>query len=223
LEFNIAGVTHFTFVISYSAGFTGGSTTARPTATDEYVVGSSYLVSDFGAAQAMGANVMKTTSGKCTRIFISAQSGIYKGVFIFEEPKNVPSWWDKPYIACAKGGTAGGGFPFTYGNFNTAANLVAEVETWNGAAYVTAEGAGDVLGKSTQFSTADYNNEWICGTVGLLASSANPRGFLGEMRDIWWVSDDLPDGTYMPSDGSKQFVVIGDILQPWDGSAIVFD
>jgi hypothetical protein len=211
----------FTYVISYSGSFTGGSSAARPTAPDEWSIGEVEFAYNPGGPPSGtgGANVMKTTSGKCTRVYTSNAGGAQHNMWIIEEPKNISAWWTTPYI------TFIGRTLFTYANFCDLAGLRNECNDWYLTnLYSTSEGSGNnALGRLALFSTADYNGEWICGTIGLVCYASSVKGWFGDIRDMWWVSDDLAKGTYMPGDGSRDFVVLGNILQPWDRSVIIFD
>jgi hypothetical protein len=209
-----------TAVVSPSGSFTGGSLTARPVASDECSFGTvSHFPQGGSTVSGSGGYVLKTSNGKCTRIYSSTSGNVEYCMWLIEEPKNTPTWWTAPWIAYMGARNR----YVTYQSFVEAASFYARCDSVFFPMYATTEGAGDSLGQYPSFGTADYNNEWFCGTIGLLANDASRKGWLGEIRDMWWVSDDLPRGTYMPGDGSRDFVVLGNILQPWDGSAIIFD
>ena len=54
--------------------------------------------------------------------------------------------------------------------------------------------------------------------VGVVCLEAGARGQLGIMPDLWWAPQSMNQGSTFPSDGSRQFIKIGDLIYPWDGS-----
>lgn len=210
------------FYVSHSGAFVNGTITNRPTATDEQFVNYN-TQSSWGPGTnlvSMGANILKTTSGKCTRVLVNIDGDIY-GYWIIDEPKDKRDFWDTPYIALV---TGEGRIP-SYDYYFNYAIFHAQVDAENLKCFLTCEGFGikQALPEDVLFGTSDYNSEWVCCPAGIMSNSTTRRGRLGEVKDWWWVSDNLNTGDCMPGDASKAFVVIGEMLQPWDGSAMVID
>ncbi len=102
-DLNAANSTDTTMVVSPSAGFTGGTISARPTATDEYVIGSAtdWGIGD-GTRETFSYHMMMSTDGECTRVIFVQGDGAYGGVsglWSFDKPKNPVSGWTNPWIA----------------------------------------------------------------------------------------------------------------------------
>lgn len=206
------------FLVSYSDGFAGGTTEDRPTANDEQNIASNNYWGPSNDVVTKGANILKTESGKCTRIIIS-DDGSDSGFWFVEEPKDAKSWWTTPYL-----GWVSAGLQPRYVTFQEASYAKARIDGEEVECYISCEGFhSNALPQDILFATSDYNGEWVCCPAGIVSNSTSRRGRIGEIRDWWWISDDLNTGDYMPGDASKLFVVINDLLQPWDGSNIVFD
>jgi len=84
-------------VVSFSAGFTGGSTTARPTATDEQI----FTLTNWsgnGADVASRWSVMQSTDGQCTRVLVCI-SGSVTLYWIMDRPANPSTGWANPSVS----------------------------------------------------------------------------------------------------------------------------
>ncbi len=203
--------------ISPSAGFTGGTTLLRPTATDEV----RYMDNDFArngnpfsGAWIGRLHVWMTTDGECTRISLYRGNAQYS-FWSIEKPRNPYTGWSQPWVFCLSGSENISGRS-VYGVQNTGSWYMSEF----GTAIVTAEGA--ISGSSgTNFQAPD---EVLPGAQkaiypqGLASQTVGWRGARkGQFFDQWWFTG-LSDMDTVPDDASRQFVVIGDMLQPWDGS-----
>ena len=54
--------------------------------------------------------------------------------------------------------------------------------------------------------------------------ATNKPGYLGvfcRVQDLWLAPSNMANGDMFPNDGSKEFVVIGCVVQPNDGTALV--
>lgn len=208
-----------TVAVSYSAGFSGGTTSARPTATDEYTLHNAAAWTQGTSSVNRGASVFTSSDGACTRVYVS-YSATLTNYWLFEKPNAtyVPTWWTTPHV-CAMNHT-----PVVASITGT--NYRTSVGAFNGipiALTSQAYSTATMLVTWDRFGGVDVNSEWPCFPAGLFSANSYAGGWLGTLDDYWLVSDDLVNGDYFPGDGSKAFVVLGDVLQPSDGSAVVID
>lgn len=204
--------TYYNLHVSPSAGFTGGDTTHRPTATDGIYYGQ--FPTGFNSGYKGRMHAWQTTDGSCTRLTMYRSYGQYFWL-AFETPKNPYAGWTNPFMACCQSEQATAGQTY-YGDQNTNALYRGEY----GYAYLTAEGWG------TNPSGLNYSgpDEILPGPtraffpMGMASHSAGWRGARkGQLYDLWWFNGSS-DRSLIPDDASRQFVVIGDMALPWDGS-----
>lgn len=90
-----------TIAFSWSAGFTGGATDARPTATDEVEVwNKSYATwptTDTNGTQPI-INRLFSTDGEVCRFFVTIGSGVRLGILNFEKLKSPTAMVDKNFF-----------------------------------------------------------------------------------------------------------------------------
>jgi hypothetical protein len=201
------------FVYSPSAGFTGGSTAARPTATDE--IAFSGIQSGPTVDVAMRWSVMQSTDGQVTRIFTC-----FSGFLNF--------WLQIEKGANATGGSPGAtnsGFFFVTGS-NTAAVTPGLLGTTrqNGTNCVCAidYNSNLVLGIASEVTGQWDTTPIVVGST----TTVGTRGILFNLQDIWVASNNaLPTGDTAPATGSPaaQFAIIkGNVASyviPWNNGA----
>jgi hypothetical protein len=204
---------------SWSAGFTGGGTSTRPTATDQLQLLSSaqHEVSS-GINVARGFNMLTTTDHMSTRILFSSAGGTVLNMWSFERHQDPKSWLTTPILHGCKS-------PI-YANVNAAAGFYTQsVEVRGITAYFSGDGLGTLgaLGALAIMGGADPNGNWMCSPVGIVGASAQVIGYMGRLQDAFWVHNTMANGDYYPNDGSRAWVVFGDIMHASDGTAVVLD
>jgi hypothetical protein len=221
-ETNNTSATYPVIVIeSYSVGFTGGSVTTRPTASDQRLLLST-LNSGFSdyADAARGFNILTSVDRSKVRILFSSNAMVTLHMWCFEKPQGMKTWWDKPCLSgyCEM---------LSYANLNeTSTGLVVRAGDVIGIpVYLSADGFGTAgaLGKQAMLGGADPNGNWMCSPVGIIGSCAQSIGYMGRLADAYWVHQNMANGDYYPNDGSRQWVVVGDIMHASDGGAVVLD
>lgn len=207
---------------SWSVGFSGGSTTARPTASDQVLLLTSsysdpgYLSSTVDAAR--GFNILTSADRTKVRVVFSSNAMATLYMLCFERPQAAKTWWDKPSFA-------GGVLPL-YANANElAAFYTRSLDVVGIPAYLSADGFGTAgaLGKQAMLAGADPNGNWMCSPVGIVGTCAQSIGYMGRLSDAYWVHQNMANGDYYPNDGTRQWVVVGDIMHASDGGAVVLD
>jgi hypothetical protein len=212
--------------ISPSAGFTGGSTTTRPTATDEVTMltcgingGPGFGGTTPGTA-ATRVQALQSTDGACTRFFL-CKAGIVWGVLLFETVSPTINGTWSPAWYCRVNKSSASSFPVQ----NAAADFYSlggaiNINSTPATAGLTAEGLGTLFGPiDTTFGNLanDVDGAWPMWPMGLVSATASARGRHGTMIDLWYGSAAVTDGdTYDAT--SKQFAQFAGLIVPWDGS-----
>lgn len=220
-------------VVSPSAGFTGGTTTARPTATDEVVVISQ---TGWGASAATDSNyvfdVMQSTDGQCTRMMIHEGGISAVGIWMFEKPKNPTPGWTNPSVFLAFGSFGTGQIQYNnLSNSNTTTTcLRARVAGVNYSLQMTGEGMNSgqtgLWGQTTAGQQPnDIDSSFTMMPIGITGTAVGVRGRHGTLFDVWWGSGGVNAADTYPNDATRQFAqfgsgtTTGSIIFPWDGGA----
>ena len=207
-------------VVSPSAGFTGGTTTARPTATDEIVVLAAAGV--WGGAgtidQSARWSVEQSTDGAGTRIIVCT-AGATTTVALFEVPANVATGWSNPTAFSWLNSSGGlGGFQ-TYGSLKTrvgalAANLALACE---GTA-ANVHGPADIAFGNL---ANEVSGEWPMWPIGVDCNTVGARGRLATLVDLWYGSSNVTSGDSYPATGTTgQFAQFGNLIIPWNNGPV---
>lgn len=218
-ESSSAGGSILTLVVSDSA-FSGGSTTARPTAANEFVF--------LSAAQWNSAadvsnryHVEQSTDGQCTRIQVG-HGGVCTFFCIIDKANNPSTNWTTPIFAFAT-------YNATTWNFSTPAliqtsNASALGRMRNGSTTgnvtFTVEGIGNTLPTDTTIGNIanEIDSAWDMWPVGIACLTTGIRGRHGSLFDLWFVSTARASADMIPGDGSNQFAVCMPFIIPWNGS-----
>ena len=226
--------------ISPSAGFTGGTTTVRPTATDE-----SRLADNSGQAGWSGAisaiartwkwNVWREESGEALYVLYFL-ADVPIGFWVISKPQSpATSWSGVQYVAMFyANGQSDTNQATNYSDFYDVANLRtyrsdrAFLPTDTGYTgnitnlYITADTFG--FGPFGQELTVanDVTGEYALGAMGIASTEPGFVGKWGSLFDLYWGQNTLgaPFDTY-PSGGGKNWAQFRAIVFPWDGSTPV--
>lgn len=219
-----------TVSFSPSAGYTGGSITADPTATDSVPLLANAGWMSGGTGYSAGVDVFVldvqiSSDGQCTRVVILRQN-VPVALLIFDRPKNPTTGWTNPCVgAWVSVGTA-------YANLITYANLFegnAPLTTMFSGRFPGAVGGLSLSsegGTSQQlgelFTTPnDVDGAYPMMPVAFYSTTASARGRHGQLFDMWCGLANNAVGDTYPADGSKQFVQFGALIFKWNGSVPV--
>lgn len=215
--------------ISEAAGFTGGSANGtRPTATDEVDVWNAEGQPEWTDRVALDTvpgvlHVMQSTDGEITRFWLY-MNGVVKMWCNIEKPRDAVSGWTIPWI-CTMASSEYGGTDFQpiYGHLNDINTITAcragGVPTAH--CYYTSESCISSMLGEQQITGAELDsNSYPFFPIGLFSQDVGARGRLGALTDIWWASTATGDGDYYPADLTRQLVQVGDVIMPWNGSAM---
>jgi hypothetical protein len=222
-ESNSATGASFTIVVSPNAGFTGGTTTARPTATDEIVIYSSSAWTPTSGTAQIRWNLMQSTDGQCTRL-ITFTGGTAQNQFIFEKPYQPVTGWSNASASWAAHGTQ-----LTYTTLGSLSGaLSARIGSTAALLSMSAESlitgvANGGFATNTNFGNIanEVTGEWPMLPLGMISVTNPVRGRTGTFQDLWIGSGAVNLADTYPSGTSRQFVQFGCLIFPWDGSVPV--
>jgi len=214
-----ASGSNMTIVVSPTAAFTGGSTTARPTATDEIALISN---SAWGAVGSSDANakiqVMQSTDGQVTRVIVHV-GGVARTYWAFTKPATNISGWTNPAVSLALGSASSN--VITYTNLSSTANGKGRVGSTTVSFYMTGEGFnGSMLGQNLNFA-GDISGNYPIAPIGYASLTTSNRDRYGTASDLWWGADTVAEGTTYPNDATRLFAQFGVLIFPWDASVVV--
>lgn len=211
-------------VVSPANGFTGGSATARPTATDEIVIFSGNAYRDNTPEYTCRLNIWMSSDGECTRV-VMTETGATRCFILIDKVKNPVPGWTIPWVAAVVGYNGAARIP-EYNDLNDVTTYCKSVVgTTTMPLYWTSEGWADgMMGQRLTAGNDLENNGFPLSAIGLASETVTVYGRHGELFDIWWGDDAISDGGHYPGTTPRQFVQVGDIVLPWDptlGSAIL--
>jgi len=187
-----------TLVVSPSAGFTGGSTTARPTATDENVIASAQTwtsASDISNRW----TVQQSTDGQCTRVLLCSNATV-QCVWGIDKLQNPTTGFTLPVVA------------FFISGVPTISALAAAAGTSLALAasqYISDTVVGNI--------TNDIDSNWPILPVAAVGVTSGCRGILGSFFDLWFGSGGRNSADTYPATGNN-FAQFGCLILQWDGS-----
>jgi hypothetical protein len=221
-DWNASTSYYMTLVFSIGAGFTGGSISARPIATDEIIVFSSTSVFDTSTQLgSCGVNCLKSTDGKVTRIVVTKDGVLQtRALWMFEELLNVESYWPSKSVVAV--------CPSTHVGVNETSNLFSHQGgqhsgriSWSGiTTYMLTK---EQIYVPTSMQRPDFGGNWPVYPCGLFNDLGALKGKLGDFADLWAVPFNVPNGEYLAASGGGdfQYVAIGGLVFPWVGTPLV--
>ena len=218
-------------IVSPAAGFTGGSNTNRPTATDEIILinTTSYTFDTYNTT--FQVHAMMSDDGACTRLQVW-QSGQNQCMFwLFDVPEDAETGWTDPSLSFVK--QANTGYAASFANLSAAKNVKGRGSATFGMA-MTGEGSNflaattDVIAATNGLGTNvdSFNSGWQLTKIGVASDDASHRGRHGTLYDLWWRPNGLNDGHSFPNSApaAQQFMCFGNLVLPWlnDGTIPLF-
>lgn len=217
------------------AGFTGGSATARPTATDEVqLVGTTELGAVlFGGGTGSVDRVLHVwmpSDGSALRATVYA-GGTRDLVLHVDKPVNPVSGWTTPFVAKLSAGVISAVDQLSHAALNAVdagyfGSVIAGAAPRKLKLGWTGEAIGGTLAAARLTAGGAKSGAYPIDAIGLFSTSTY---FLdgtqpltdryGELADIWWGSPTPPDGSTYPNDGTRTLIQVGNVILPWDGAA----
>ena len=220
-DLNNNGTSSMSVIISPSAGFTGGTATARPTATDETVLFNGGNLFQSTANQRHVVHGWQSSDGQCTRIAVWTAGSTNDLFIIFDKGQNPVGGWTTPSFFCVAQGAT-----FTNLGTGTVIKMRGAGATPNFGGTFTSEtyANGTQLRSATGIGTNPntFNDEWPVLPMGVAASATGNAGRLCNVYDLWWKPDGINNGDTMPYDlDARSLVALGHIILPWPGDSTV--
>jgi hypothetical protein len=222
IDWSTSYVYNMNILVGYT-GFTGGSTTARPTATNSNTILSNTNWCGVSGNTAFGGvlQAMQSTDGECTRL-VHLVDGVPRMFWLLDKPKNPVAGWTNPSVSIIYSTTTS---VMAIATYNDTARAVCYLNGTSCNLYLTGEGAGTAaLPKWLQFQQRNQVSlEQMTLPIGLASDTSGARGRHGQLYDIWWGNirpgntGGYTDTTY-PDDSSRVYWQCADIILPWVGS-----
>jgi hypothetical protein len=206
-------------------GFSGGTTTADPTAYDAVpILPASYWGNNPNNTYQYRLHVMQSTDGACTRVLICDYDGVgiggtccgYMSIELAENP--VPGWTYPIHATWIA--TAGNTSALTYNSLFQTYNAVSRA-TANFTMIWTAESTNGTHLASMYLAPNDLSGEWMCMPIGLWSNTIGSKGRHGSLYDMWWgpggsigASNFEPTSLLYGANGNT-FAQIGCVVVPW--------
>lgn len=207
------------------AGFSGGSTTVRPTATDERRLRNS-TGEYWGSGNTSSSNnyryhVMQSSDGQCTRVLIFIND-VNTGFWLFDKPANPLSGWTDPYIATISGDNNITTNQCSYSKFHDAAGARGRYNGVDTTIYLSGEGFGtNASGENFTLSGNQIDGSLIANEMGVSSLTSTFAGRNGEVFDLWWGLANAGTGRNYPNTSTKTYVQVQHMIFPWDGSTLI--
>lgn len=218
------GNVQISIIVSWGAGFTGGTATARPTATDEVVLLSNGNFIAGNVATPLQIHAMMSSDGQCFRLQQWRGGNNQTAYWQIDKVQNPVTGWTQTIVAAAFGATSG--YANSYANLQGtnyhALGGGATPQFACGPTYETFGGQGGGLCQATGIGTAPntFDGSWPVFPMGIAANGASNAGRLGNIFDLWWSPSGLNDGDTFPvSATARSFVRLGNLIFPWTGDS----
>lgn len=196
-----SGFNNIGFTYSPVSGFTGGSTTAVPTATDGMNFGpnNNSPFSNFNGQ--LRWSYMQSTDGQCNRIIVAGNSTVLGAVFI-EKLAGITTGFNNNGVV-------------SQGNLlSNATNAVSR----QGTSFSTFQGAYETNSLIALASEIDGNYPML--PLGCVGTTVSARGKWGMFQDLWIGSSAVNIGDTYPGTSetpANQFVQLNNqIIVPWN-------
>ena len=227
-------------IISPAAHFTGGTTTTRPTATDEMVLidGTNAATSSWGQGTTSSStdrsyawHMLHSTNGLVTQIVICQNNNATAFWYIGRVSQPVTGW-TLPVMGgiWADGATtpvSGAHYAeIADGNNSDVSNprALARFPGGNAKVYGTAIAFGTGATNTADYSgrrittVNEISNEFELQQVGIGCAASGFRGMShGRLYDVRWTSSGTPTGTDFPADATRVRATFGNLVIAWPG------
>lgn len=215
---NASGNGQVAGVFMSAAGFTGGSTTARPTATDEVTliaVNTAWGGNQTGTNFDILWNVSQSTDGQCTRVFAFYNS-VHSTMWIFDKAKNPVTGWTNSALGFVRGGSTN---VATFANLGTSGSplIAGRHSTTNFTGFMTAEGSANASGGlGSTFGTVanQISSEWPLFPTAFYTATGSVAGRHGEFFDMWVANSARSHPDQYPGSGGAQFANVTNLVLP---------
>jgi hypothetical protein len=211
----------FVCVFSVNSGFTGGTSSARPTATDQRSPGNVTWGGVSTDAQ-ITYHYIQSTNGYVNRVFVFS-SGRACGIWDISRVKNPVEGFTYPVYCLIEGSTSADAVTLLALNANQNSFYYDSVAP-AGAAYRTTIQSPTTSGSGQMCNLTNKNliNDKYPLYPMALYQNTTYHGTHGYVYDMWFGAiNATASGDAYPNDGSKQFMHMHDVVIPWNGTTLV--
>lgn len=211
----------FQFYLSPSVGFTGGSTTGNPTASDSFLIQTNQYgtFATPGAAFAFNIHGMKSTDGECTRLIWSTNSQTC-GALVLDKMQSPVTGLACPVATFCPAGQARTTNVWSNTTMYNGANVSLRNAGLITAGFVTMHVGGTQVAAVNSGIINQISNEYPLIPMGVYSQQVSNYGFHGFVVDMWngTTNAAATNGSTYPNDTTRQLVQFGNTVLPWDGS-----
>lgn len=220
---DLSNATASSCTVAFSPGglYTGGTTTARPTATDEVVLLSNTTWMPSTTNLGNVVHVQQSTDGKATRVLI-CQLGMCGTFFMMQEVADYSTGWTHPVVGTWTANNAAAAVDrTTYAVLNDLAALSARDNGTNFALFMATKGfISAMVGEQLNAVANEIDGTWPLTDIDVESTTSLKRGQHGYLDDLWFGSSNHLTGTAYPTGGTREFAQFGHLVTPWNGSTI---
>ncbi len=216
--------------IAAGGGFTGGTTTAAPTAPGQYAMGTSInWISSNSTATFQGyVQAWHSDDGKQTWVACNGLSANL-GVWHIGTPSNVASGWTTPFVFAMTNATSSAPSKYKDGLFEGGTETVANflgADTWTKIFGYTLHR----FEQTTYATQLQPSVSPVSGNFPLLPIWVGGSPNIGTEFGVHCILDDIylinetaaADGDTLPAAGPTEWVKINDYILPWTGATMLF-
>ena len=213
-------------VLISRAGFTGGTITNRPTATDEnYVLGSATVLGIWHNAGTGTFSVVLhnfySADGQVQRI-VAVKANVTVMFVDLSTLKNPPTGLASPFVvgwigqsptfALLNDTSNGGRYFGMHGALGFSAFIATEGYTVSGTAYPVGQ---------RQTVQNEMSSAWSMTLAAVVGYTPSVKGRHGALYDLWFGEVNKTNCTTYPADHSRQFIQFGHLILPWNSSTVL--
>lgn len=199
------------FYVSPSAGFSGGSITACPTAADAY----GYAVGYWSAAQQNNVRTVwhVSHSSAGTRI-VAHYNNAHAATYVFDSLADTVAGLSSPTVLLATILAGQQAYSFLGSDFVYHRQGAITYQGRLTSEGIRSQDLAEYLGGYPN----DIDNTWPLYPLGFASNTAGVRGRHGRLVDLWLGSSAIAEGSMYPGDGSRQFAQFSGFVFPWNGT-----
>jgi hypothetical protein len=200
------------WIYSPNAGFIGGTTTNRPTATDQTVLVNIGNWTNDSGISSKRLHVMMSADGQCTRIFTFTGGVITFSLFMETLADTSVGLSSKTVCTLS--------FSYTSIDFFNNAYWNGRFGTTNYVAFTATESYknGPIpIGNSG--TTSDFTGAYPITPLSAYSETEDCHGRVGRFVDFYMGASGTPNGsTYPLTPNDKEFVQFSQFIMPWNGT-----
>jgi hypothetical protein len=221
-DFNLAAGNGSAALISVSTtvGFTGGSTTVSPTASDQVQINTvTNLFTSLSTDLAVRWSVWLSTDLQSFRVIMAAAGNVISA-WLVDVPTNVVTGWSNPWFGFIQQNAP---IISTLCSSSGATGIRSRIGSTNAVMLLLCEGSTSLLPADASIGQIanEISSEWFFAPIGVGSQTVGVRGRHGSVIDAWFGSNAIASGDSYPATGTTgQFAQFGNLILPWNNGAV---